>query len=218
MTARPKFLFDNDFARNEAARPSAASLAQQQAALAEAEARGYRTGQSAGQAEAAADAQRKLAAALDRAGAALEGMVHGLAAVETRLEIEAVEVAVAIARKLAGALLEREPFAEIAALARENFRPLVGVPHVVVRVNDALYEEARARLGEIAQRCGFEGRLVVLAEPDIAPGDCRIEWADGGAVRDRAAVESAIAAAIERYLAARGGAGGDAGQFGSNRT
>ena len=32
---------------------------------------------------------------------------------------------------------------------------------------------------------GFEGRLVVLAEPEIAPGDCRIEWADGGVVRDQ---------------------------------
>ncbi len=45
----------------------------------------------------------------------------------------------------------------------------------------------------------------MLAEPDIAPGDCRIEWADGGVKRDRAATEAAIAEAVARYVAARRG-------------
>ena len=43
----------------------------------------------------------------------------------------------------------------------------------------------------------------MLAEPDIAPGDCRIEWADGGINRDRAATEAAIDEAVARYVAAR---------------
>ncbi len=74
---------------------------------------------------------------------------------------------------------------------------------MVVRVNDALYAEARERLEEIAQARGFGGKLVVLAEPGIAPGDCRIEWADGGIVRDRAATEAAIDDTVGRYVAAR---------------
>ena len=41
------------------------------------------------------------------------------------------------------------------------------------------------------------------AESDIAPGDCRIEWADGGLDRDRARAEAAIAEAVENYLAVR---------------
>jgi flagellar assembly protein FliH len=44
---------------------------------------------------------------------------------------------------------------------------------------------------------------VVLAEPDIAPGDCRIEWADGGVNRNRASAEAAISEAVNRYVAAR---------------
>jgi flagellar assembly protein FliH len=43
----------------------------------------------------------------------------------------------------------------------------------------------------------------VLAEPEIAPGDCKIEWADGGIVRDTAKIDSAIGSAIGRYLGAR---------------
>jgi flagellar assembly protein FliH len=42
-----------------------------------------------------------------------------------------------------------------------------------------------------------------MAEAAIAPGDCRIEWADGGLKRDRAATELAIAEAVERYIASR---------------
>ena len=72
-----------------------------------------------------------------------------------------------------------------------------------MRVNDALHETAREQLDEIARTRGFEGRLVVVAEPEIAAGDCKIEWADGGVVRDTAKTELAISNAIARYLGAR---------------
>ena len=43
----------------------------------------------------------------------------------------------------------------------------------------------------------------MLAEPDIAVGDCRVEWADGGINRDSAAAEAAINAAVTNYIGAR---------------
>ena len=78
-------------------------------------------------------------------------------------------------------------------------------PHVVVRIAEPIYEQARTRLEEIARMQGFEGRLVILAEPGMALGDCRIEWADGGLTRERAATEAAIGEAVARYVAARRG-------------
>jgi flagellar assembly protein FliH len=51
-----------------------------------------------------------------------------------------------------------------------------------------------------------------MGEADIAPGDCRLEWADGGMVRDRAATEALISEAVARYLTAlRGDKNGIAG-------
>ena len=44
----------------------------------------------------------------------------------------------------------------------------------------------------LAKERGFEGRLITLGEPDIAPGDVRLEWADGGVVRDRSRIEEAV--------------------------
>ena len=48
---------------------------------------------------------------------------------------------------------------------------------------------------------------MILAEPDIATGDCRIEWADGGVVLERAAIEAKINELVGRYMASRDQAG-----------
>lgn len=204
MPAPAKFMFNADFspnAVNPAERPIAP--AEHAAKLAEAEAAGYRKGFSAAQNEVAAETQRRNSDALERIAAATESLAKSLAAVEARLEAEAVEVALAVGRKLSRELVALEPLTEITALAKDCFKQLVTAPHVVIRVNDALHEFARARFEEISSAHGFEGRMVVLGEPEIAPGDCRIEWANGGAIRDQAATDSMIADLVGRYIGAR---------------
>jgi flagellar assembly protein FliH len=204
MGAPAKFLFNLDFAPNSvdsADRPI--PPAEHAAKLAEAEESGFRKGFAAAEAEAPAEARRRSTAALERIATVTEMLAKTLDAIEARLEAEAVEVAAAVGRKLANELITREPMAEIAALATECFKQLVTTPHVVVRINDALHESTRERIDEIARHRGFEGRLVVLAEPEIALGDCRVEWADGGLIRDQAATDAIIAELVGRYIAAR---------------
>ena len=205
MNAPAKFLFDVDFASGTDRKPGGATitLAEHAIKLAEAEASARRQGYADAQAEAKIEADRRMADALERIAANLGKANDALQAIETRLECEAVEVAVAVARKLAPALLAREPFAEISALASECFRQLIASPHIAVRVNDALYATAKEKLDEIVRARNYEGRLVVLAEPDIAVGDCRIEWADGGINRDSAAADAAIGGAVTGYVSAQ---------------
>ena len=202
MGAPTKFLFDVDFARG-AERKQTLALADHMLKIAEAEKAAHDRGYAAAQADAKVESDRRIATALERVAAAIAASNSALKAIETRLECEAVEVAVAVGRKLAPALLAHEPFAEIAALASECFRQLVATPHIAVRVNDALYSTTQEKLGDIVRTRGFEGRLVVLAESDIAPGDCRIEWADGGVNRDSAAADAEISKAVTGYLTAR---------------
>jgi len=207
MGAAPKFLFDRDFGPAAEAKATNVPAAEHAAALAEAEARGYRAGVNAAEAQARTEAERRLALAFERIAGGVEQLRASLKRVEDTFEAEAVEVALAVGRKLAADLIEKEPFAEITALADQCFREMISAPHIVVRVNTELYSDAKQRLEEIARARGFEGRLVVMSEGDIAPGDCRIEWADGGLKRDRAATEAAIADAVGRYVAARRGGG-----------
>ncbi len=204
MSAPAKFLFDVDFAAGSTREPTI-TLAEHAVKLAEAETVAHRRGYADAQTDAGVEADRRMASALERIAARLGEAGDALKAIEARLECEAVEVAVAVARKLAPALIEREPFTEIAALASGCFRELMRAPHIVVRVNDALYAAAREKLDDITRAHGFEGRLVVLSEPGIAVGDCRIEWADGGVNRDNATADAAIGEAVARYVGARRG-------------
>src|SRR4051812_39474628 len=113
MRAAPaKFLFENDFAAGSG-RPSIALDATK---LQEAEAAAYARGVEQGTQTARDEAEQRCTFAIERILAALEALGQQLGAIEARLETEAVEVAVAVARKLMPELLAREPLEEIAAL------------------------------------------------------------------------------------------------------
>jgi flagellar assembly protein FliH len=169
----------------------------------DAEAVAYRSGFAAAQAQAHAEATQRVAAALGQIAETMERLSRGLHGIETRLELEAVEVAVAVAGKLAPALIAAQPFKDIEALATECFRQLVSAPHITVRLPEDIYSTAKDKLEDIARSRGFEGRLVVIADADLKSGDCRIEWADGGINRDRTATAAAIEEVVTRYVAAK---------------
>jgi flagellar assembly protein FliH len=200
MANTAKYLFDEDFATGE--KPTI-TLVEAERRRVDGESQAYHKGFAAGETKAQGEAAQRAATALALMADGLDKLYKALAGIEMRLETEAVEVAVAVAGKLSPALIAREPFAEISALATECFQHLVKTPHVVVRVGPAVYEIAKDKLEAIAQARGFEGRLVVMAEDSLAAGDCRIEWADGGVARDEAATLAIIDDAVARYVAAR---------------
>ncbi|QOZ28596.1 FliH/SctL family protein [Bradyrhizobium sp. CCBAU 51753] len=207
MAAPAKFMFDTDFSAPDRARERAATPAEIAQKIADAEARAYRAGYDAALREAKVESDRRSAQALEEIGTSIRGIAARFAGIEMRMETEAVDVAVAVARKLCTELVAREPLGEISALVSDCFSHLVATPHLVVRINDALYDAARGSIERMAAQSGFQGRLVILAEPTIATGDCRIEWADGGVVLERAAIEAKINELVGRYLASRGQAG-----------
>jgi flagellar assembly protein FliH len=190
-----KFLFDDEFAGGLESR----------AALAAAERDAFRRGQAAGETEANAKIERRLAQAIAQTAERMSELGRKFAALEARLEAEAVEVAAAIAGKLAPALIAREPLAEVEALVVDVLAHVRTAPHVVVRLAEDMIEPAGARLRALAEERGFAARLVLLPAPEIKADEVRIEWADGGIARDRQTIEARIAEAVANYLA-RGGA------------
>ena len=202
MAAPAKFLFDMDFSAPDRMRERAspAEIAQKVAA---AEARAYRDGYDAAMREAKAESDRRSALALEEIGIAVKAIASRFSGIEIRMETEAVDVAVAVARKLCSTLIAAEPLSEIIGLVKDCFSHLVSTPHLVVRINDSLYDAAHERIERMAKQSGFAGRLVILAEPEIETGDCRIEWADGGVVLERAAIEAKINELVGRYIASR---------------
>jgi flagellar assembly protein FliH len=203
MATPAKFLFDLDFSAPDKSRERPATPAELAEKIARAEAQAYRDGYDAAQREARVESDRRAALALEEIALAIKGIATRFSGIEVRMETEAVDVAVAVARKLCSELVSHEPLGEITALVADCFSHLVSTPHLVVRISEQLYESAREKIERVATQSGFEGRLVILAEPEIATGDCRIEWADGGVVLDRAAIEAKINELVGRYMASR---------------
>ena len=203
MAAPAKFLFDMDFSAPDRTRERPATPAELAQKIASIEARAYSDGYDAAQREARAESDRRAALALEEIGIAIQAIALRFSGIETRMETEAVDVAVAVARKLCSALIAAEPLGEVTGLVGDCFSQLVSTPHLVIRINDTLYEAARDQIERLAKQSGFEGRLVILAEPEIETGDCKIEWADGGVVLERTAIEARIDELVGRYIASR---------------
>ncbi|UGV25550.1 flagellar assembly protein H [Rhodopseudomonas boonkerdii] len=203
MAAPAKFLFDTDFAVPDRGRAPVITPAEMAERIAQAEANAYRAGFDAAQREAKIEADRRMALALEQIGIAATTVAQSVDGIEAKMETEAVDVAIAVARKLCTELMAREPLTEIMALVHDCFRHLVATPHLVIRVNDALYDEAKERIEKQAKQSGFAGRLVILAAPEIENGDCKIEWADGGVVLNRASIDVKINELVGRYMASR---------------
>lgn len=204
MSARASrpFLFDTDFGRPRG--PSAAdaeAAARTEAERAALEAAAYARGLQDGRAEAALQEQARLADALTRVGLAAAGLLNQSDARDGEREAQALAFANALARRIAGEALDARPLAAVEEAARSALRHLRGVPHLVLRVNEALVDDAETLMKRLSREHGFEGRLVVLGEPDMAPGDARLEWADGGVVRERTRIEAALESALSPNFA-----------------
>src|ERR1700748_204016 len=162
MAAPAKFLFDMDFGAPDKTRERPATPAEIAQKIAAAEARAYRDGYDAAQREAKAESDRRSALALEEIGINIKTIAQRFAGIETRMETEAVDVAISVARKLCSTLIAAEPLAEITGLVKDCFSHLVSTPHLVVRINASLYEAARDRIERLGKQNGFEGPPVVL--------------------------------------------------------
>jgi flagellar assembly protein FliH len=204
MSAQPvRFTFDVDMGRSGEQRSSLSDTALAEL-LAEARREGHAAGLAEGERTALARAEQQVAAAAEALADTAAAMAASLDKAKQQAVAEAVNLALSIGRKLAGRMIAADPTAEIEALIVECLQNLEGVPHLVIRCEPMLADRVRDIATSRIAHSGFTGRLVVLGDPDIAIGDARLEWADGGVVRDIRQLSADIDARIAEYFAARG--------------
>lgn len=204
MSAQPaKFTFDLDLGNGRQA-SRMTSQGSMDKAVAEARDAGFKEGYEAGEQSAAAKSARLLASGATELGDRVAAMVSELDEARKLTLAEAIELSATVARKLAAALIEQQPAVEIESLITECLASIDRAPHLVIRCSDELADSVRDMATARVQTSGFEGRLVVMGDPEIAPGDCRLEWVDGGIVRDQATLLAEIDDRIAAFVAARG--------------
>lgn len=114
----------------------------------------------------------------------------------------AVRVAMSVLKKVLPAACEANAFNEVTRVVEEVVAHILDEPRIIVKVGEQLVDAVRERLDAVCQAHGFEGRVVVQADVRMIPGDCRVEWTDGGAERDQVRLIEEIEATVERALGA----------------
>lgn len=211
MTNPSKFLFNRDFSAPEEPKVVAPvepeipmmPVSDHERLLAEARAQAFEDGRAKAAREHLDAQETRLTEEVGRLVDAVGAVLSGLEELQVAQEKDATSLAFLIARRLCAHLIARQPLAETVALVTQCLGPLRQAPHLVIRVAEKDVEGLKKRVDPIVHEKGFEGRLVILGEPEIVRGDCHIEWADGGILRDRKALERQIDASIRAYLQAR---------------
>lgn len=163
-----------------------------EAAIESARAEGYQTGLD----QARREADHQLGALLLQLVRQSERLLAQQDERLAQIEAQAAQLAVTTARSLAGAALADKPLAQLLAAARECLAHARQAPHLAIRVHESLVETVEGKLSGLARETGFAGRIVVLGEPDIALGDGRLEWADGGIAIESAVLDEAVDRAV----------------------
>ena len=198
MTASAKYTFDVEF-RPEGDLVSNAARARQKRAytmdeIDQLSAKARDQGMKAGQVRAVEAQALEVAKLVE----ALKGVVARTTRATDEVREEASMIALAAARKLAGAAVEALPTADVEEVLRHALHQALGEPRIVLHTSPQVAELLRPRLAEIAHEEGFEGRVVVAGEAAMGSADCRIEWRGGGAERSTQQIEPAIGELIAR--------------------
>lgn len=211
MTNPSKFLFNVDFSEPEEPQEVAPAepevpmitVAEHKKLLKDAQAKAFEEGRVKALQDLQTKQETLLTQEVGHLVAAVGSVLETLDDVQTAREKDAISLAFLVARRLCAHLIARQPLAETVALVSECLGPLRKAPHLVIRIAEKDVEALKAQVDPIVHEKGFDGRLVILGEPEIGRGDCHIEWADGGIKRDRKALETEIDTSIRTYLRAR---------------
>lgn len=202
MVRAEKFLFETcfDFEQDLPREPGDDGARYVAEDLARAEQDGIAAGRAAALAEAQRSSEEAAAQALAAIAEQLQDLDGRLPDLAAACERDTLAIAVTALRVLFPELAKRSALDEVEGLIRDCLQNLGNEPRVVVRTPDALHDVLRTRLEGLCAEVGFEGRVVLLTEEDLGPGDARIEWADGGAERNTSELWSKVEAVLMRGL------------------
>ncbi|MGE5537886.1 MAG: hypothetical protein ACM30I_04665 [Gemmatimonas sp.] len=176
-----------------------------EAELAAAREQGRAEGVLQGRAEAESSIAAHAATVLERVGIAVTELLADRERMHQHLAAQSVRTVMAVLSRAVPELARRNPLPEVEGLVRTCLAELYDEPRVVIRAADPIIDALQKDIERIAAACGFTGKIALFGDPEMAPTDCRVEWADGGAERRFDDTWSTIEAAIERSLTAGNG-------------
>lgn len=97
---------------------------------------------------------------------------------------DAAKIALSAAKKTTGDAFASSAKQGIEDAVRKCIDLAIKDPEINICVNSSLAEEMTKKIESIAAEKNFSGKVVVRQSDSLKPGDCTLEWKDGGAVLD----------------------------------
>jgi len=189
-----KFMFDRSFDdasiihRAQERKPVMMKPEQVDALKQESHDEGFAAGKIAGRDEQTA----QLAAVLLNVENNIAVLIDSLASLSREQNAQTRQLVLSIAKKILPDFTARNGLQEIEALLGDTIREMAREPRLVVRVHETQFDAVNERVQAIATQRAYSGKVIVLADAEIANGDCRVEWADGGVERNTQSTWNAV--------------------------
>ncbi|NRB14119.1 MAG: hypothetical protein HRU29_06935 [Rhizobiales bacterium] len=161
---------------------------------------GFIQGRIDGLAEAETQYKAEFKTTLDQMVGQFENLLTGQTQAHNEAMDKAQNFAILIAKKIGQSALEQHPTKTVTKLIADCLSHINNMPHLVVRVNPEVSQLTKDELQPLIEQKGFEGKLMIMGEENIALGDCAIEWADGGVAHNSQAIISQINQLLNQYF------------------
>lgn len=197
MTQLRKYAFDKEFA------PDGAVLREAPRRLTPEEIDAERAAAyERGKLDSLAEAEHRIASALEALANAASAALSRLDAESRVMREEAAHLAIAAARKIAGASLDAHGAERAAAAIEAAMDMLRHQPRLVVRLSPEAAEALKPRIDDMCANHAYAGAILVRAEPGLGAGAVSIDWSDGMITLDPEEAAQRIDTLIETALSA----------------
>lgn len=190
---------DPEIANDEAEQASPAAVIDEEQLEAARQA-AFEEGRTAGRAEAEAETASLSAKALQEITEHLASIGENHTAEFEQASADALSIGVALVRKLFPTLKTKLAEKEIRAFVAQRLGDAGDAKMLKVQVNESVSDTVTAQMSDLAKQSGFGGAITVQADPDLAVGDVRLDWRDGGVERVYETLWTGLEAALFRSI------------------
>lgn len=210
MSSNTKFLFDTEFGsatplKKKDAEPEAPPAVYTEEDKDRLVAEAFQNGFSNGKEDAVAGLEASSAEALNLMSAQLQQLAQAHSDQLENIRCEAASLAFAVAKKLAPALMARQPETEVLQMIETCLQDLHDEPRIVLRASEPVCSALSEKINDLALATGFQGNIILLPDDTKQNSDCRIEWADGGVERELSDTSSKLEEIINRFISSSSG-------------
>lgn len=176
--------------------PPAVKLEFTKAQLEAAREEGYIAGHGAALEEAGTSREHYVADAINLIAQNLEKLDEQQKAANVGVEQIAMRMVYGIVRRMLPSFAEQYAVDNIENFVRTVLPVALGEPKILVRAHPMIAGDLETRLKGVFARASFQGTYTVITDYELQPGDCRLEWAGGGADRDEARIWRSVREAV----------------------